>query len=76
METKTFKVPNIGCAGCVSKIKSELGQLSGVTQVEADPQTKVVTVQWQEPASWPVIERRLIDIDYGPADTQPVFDDF
>jgi copper chaperone CopZ len=68
METKTFKIPNIGCAGCVSKIKSELGQIDGIAHVAADPQTQIVTVQWQPPASWTVIESRLIDIDYGPAD--------
>jgi copper chaperone CopZ len=68
METKTFKVPNIGCEGCISKIKSELGQINGVEHIEADVQTQVVTVQWQQPASWLAIESRLIDIDYGPAD--------
>lgn len=68
METKTFKVPNIGCQGCVSKIKTELDQLNGVTSVEGNSSTKVVTVQWQEPASWSVIESRLIDIDYSPED--------
>ena len=68
MDTKTFKVPNIGCTGCVSKISAELGQINGVLHVEGDPQTQIVTVQWQEPASWSVIESRLIDIDYSPAD--------
>lgn len=68
METKTFKVPNIGCAGCVSKIKSELEQIDGVQQVDGNPQTQIVTVQWHAPADWAVIEKRLIDIDYGPAD--------
>lgn len=67
METKTFKIPNIGCDGCVSKIKDEIGQLAGVAQVDAYKDTKVVTVQWQNPASWQVIERRLVEIDYAPA---------
>jgi copper chaperone CopZ len=68
METKTFKVPNIGCEGCVSKIKSELGQLNGVMSVDGNSSTKVVTVEWHEPTSWPLIESRLIDIDYSPED--------
>ncbi len=67
METKTFKIPNIGCDGCVSKIKDEIGQLAGVAPVDAYKDTKVVTVQWQNPASWQVIERRLVEIDYAPA---------
>jgi copper chaperone CopZ len=68
METKTFKVPHIGCEGCVSKIKTELGQLNGVVSVEGNSNTKVVTVQWHKPASWPVIESRLNDMDYEPID--------
>lgn len=67
METKTFKVPNIGCDGCVTKIKEELRQLNGVTQVEGDKTTQIVTVQWQAPASWQLIEKRLIEIDYPSA---------
>jgi copper chaperone CopZ len=66
MESKTFKVPNIGCDGCVSTIKNELGQLAGVTRVDADRDTKVVTVQWQPPASWQEIESHLTEIDYAP----------
>lgn len=66
MESKTFKVPNIGCDGCVSTIKNEIGQLVGVARVEADKDTKVVTVQWQNPATWSEIERHLSEIDYAP----------
>lgn len=66
MDTKTFKVPNIGCDGCVSTIKNEIGQLAGVAHVDADKDTKVVTVQWQNPASWQAIEHRLVEIDYAP----------
>jgi copper chaperone CopZ len=66
METKTFKVPNIGCEGCVSKIKQEVGNLAGVIQVDADKDTKLTTVQWQAPASWSLIKNRLNEIDYSP----------
>lgn len=67
MQNKTFRVPNIGCDGCVGKIKSELGAIAGVAQVEGDTQTKLVTVLWQEPATWQEIEKRLADSDYAPA---------
>jgi copper chaperone len=70
METKTFTVPNIGCEGCVKKIKQTIGQIAGVTQVDADENTKVVTVQWQTPASWESIKSSLIEIDYPPAETE------
>ena len=66
METKTFKVPNIGCDGCVKTIKNEVGQLSGVQRVEADKDSKVVTVSWDKPASWQEIEGKLVEIDYAP----------
>mgnify|MGYP001284932110 CR=1 FL=1 len=66
MDSKTFKVPNIGCDGCVSTIKNEIGQLAGVARVDADKDTKIVTVQWQNPASWSGIEQRLVEIDYAP----------
>ena len=67
METRTFEVPNIGCDACISQIKAKLGQLAGVTQVEGDRATRIITVQWQEPSSWPLIKHRLIEIDYPPA---------
>ncbi|MEO8607897.1 MAG: heavy-metal-associated domain-containing protein [Chloroflexota bacterium] len=66
METKTFKIPNIGCDGCISKIKQEVGSLAGIIQVEADKDSKIATVQWQAPASWSLIETRLMEIDYAP----------
>ena len=36
MTSKTFEVPNIGCAGCVAAIKMELEDLSGVQSVSGD----------------------------------------
>ncbi len=67
MERKTFQVPNIGCDGCVRTIKSEVSQINGVKQVDADVKTKVVTVEWDTPASWQGIESKLVEIDYAPA---------
>jgi copper chaperone CopZ len=67
MESKTFAVPNIGCDGCVRTIQNEISQLAGVTTVSADRDSKVVTVQWNAPASWQTIEEKLVEIDYAPA---------
>jgi copper chaperone len=69
METKTFAVPNIGCDGCVRTIKTEIGEIAGVKQVDADENTKIVTVKWDNPASWMAIENKLVEIDYPPANT-------
>lgn len=66
MQTKTFKVPNVGCDGCVNTIKSEVGELSGVKSVSGVVDTKMVTVEWDTPASWEQIEATLVEIDYAP----------
>ncbi len=66
METKTFKVPGISCGHCVQTIKTEVGDLAGVTSVEADQQTKMVTVAWGSPADWEKIRATLVEINYPP----------
>jgi copper chaperone CopZ len=66
MESKTFKVPNIGCNGCVSTIVSELKTLDGVKQVEGSVDTKQVTVTWDSPATWEQIVSTLTEIEYAP----------
>ncbi|PJF47965.1 MAG: cation transporter [Chloroflexi bacterium] len=66
MNTKTFRIPNIGCDGCARTIQNELKDLPGVTSVQADPATKMVTVTWDEPARWDAIREKLIAIHYPP----------
>ena len=68
MQTKTFEVPNISCKHCVMTIKNELGDLSGVQDVQADQETRIVTVQYDTPASWDQIKDLLVEINYPPAD--------
>jgi copper chaperone CopZ len=66
METKTFTVPNINCGGCTRTIETKLGDVAGVTRVEADPRTRRVTVAWEEPATWEKIQSLLQRINYPP----------
>lgn len=66
MESKTFKVPNIGCNGCVNAVKGELGDLEGVKTVDAAVDTKIVTVEYDAPANWEQIVSALQEIDYAP----------
>jgi hypothetical protein len=40
--------------------------LSGVTGVNADQESKQVTVSWEEPATWDSIESLLVEINYPP----------
>jgi len=66
METKTFIVPNITCAHCVHTIEMEVGELPGVTGVDAEEQSKRVTISWQDPATWDAINNLLVEINYPP----------
>ncbi|MGH2369414.1 MAG: heavy-metal-associated domain-containing protein [Chloroflexota bacterium] len=67
MTTKMFTVPNISCAHCVQTVKMEVGEIPGVQRVEADQESKRVTVEWTEPATWEEIEDLLEEINYPPA---------
>jgi copper chaperone CopZ len=68
VESKTVKVPNIGCDGCVKAIQGEVSEINGVVSVEGDPNTQVVVVQWESPADWATIREKMTEIEYAPAD--------
>jgi len=63
-ELKTFRVPNIGCDGCVRTIQTEVADVPGVRNVIADLGTKTVVVEWVEPATRAMVEEKLREIDY------------
>ena len=65
-ETRTFTVPNISCSHCVHSIKTEVGEIAGVTEVQVDEKTKVVHVSWHTLATWDGIVAALKAIDYPP----------
>jgi len=67
MSEKTVTVPNISCGHCTHTIEMELGELPGVTKVQADKDTKNVIVSWEPPATWEQIESTLQEINYPPA---------
>ena len=64
MAQTTLSVPTISCGHCVSAIESELVDLQGVTTVNADAETKTVTVEWDAPASIEGIRATLTEINY------------
>lgn len=66
MDTKTFKVPNMTCNGCISTVRGEIEQLTGVINVDINKPAQLVTVEWNAPASWELIEKALIEIEYAP----------
>jgi copper chaperone CopZ len=67
METQTFTIPNITCGHCVMTIKNEPLELDGIKQVDGDPDTKTIAVEWDAPANRQKIIDLLREINY-PAD--------
>lgn len=68
MTTKTFEVPNISCGHCVMAVQNEVGELEGVSKVQADENTRMVTVEFDAPATWETIKATLVEINYPPAE--------
>ena len=67
--TKTVSVPGISCGHCVATIQRELGELTGVTQVQAEETAKTVTVTWDpDTTNWDAIADLLREIDFAPAE--------
>lgn len=69
MSEAKFFIPNISCGHCVHSIKMELGDLPGVSNVEASESTKEVLVEFEPPASREQIVSLLQEINYAPAKT-------
>ncbi len=67
MDSKTFQAPAIHCGHCTNAIQMEIGDLPGVKEVSADVDTKLVTVRWEQPATWESIKDLLEEIGYPPA---------
>jgi len=65
-DTKTFKVPNIGCDGCVRTIALELNNQPGISKVVGEVDSQLVTVEWEQPMTWEQIVTVLKSIDYAP----------
>ena len=66
METKTVKVPAIGCNGCVNTIKGELSAMPGVQSVEGSAADKTITVSFDAPLTWAQIVEKMTEIEYAP----------
>ena len=66
MTTVTYKIPNISCGHCVHTVKMEVGDLTGVTSVEADAETKSATIVFESPATEEQIVALLGEINYPP----------
>ncbi|MER5317782.1 heavy-metal-associated domain-containing protein [Streptosporangium roseum] len=49
MSATTYTVKGMTCGHCVSSVKEEVGEVAGVTSVEVDLATGLLTVQSEQP---------------------------
>ncbi|MBN2038735.1 MAG: heavy-metal-associated domain-containing protein [Spirochaetes bacterium] len=68
MKTNQLSIPNISCGHCVMAIKEELSEIDGVSIVEGDPDSKIISVTWDAPATLEQIKEKLAEINYPSAD--------
>ncbi len=65
MTKKNIKIENINCEHCTNTIEEELNDLKGVISVKANKDSKMVTIEWQEPpATWQQITDLLEEIGF------------
>lgn len=68
MKSVTYTVPNISCKHCTHTIAMELSDIKGVSKVDADVQTRLVKVDFVEPATENMIRKTLAEINYPAAE--------
>ena len=59
-----FKVPEMTCGGCVSNITRAIKTVDANATVQADPQTKTVSVETQSPEA--TIKAAMAKVGYRP----------
>ena len=64
MAKETLSVPKISCGHCVMAIKNELSELEGVREVEGNPESKQITVDFDAPMTLEKIRATLQEINY------------
>lgn len=62
--TKTYVVPNISCGHCTTTIERELKLVAGVERVQAEEESKHVTVDVKDAAVLSAVEAMLDEIGY------------
>lgn len=64
MSTVTFSIPGISCNHCVHTIKTEVGEIPGVSSVDATADGKQATISFDDPATEEAIRALLAEINY------------
>ena len=68
MTTVTYNIPGINCGHCVHTIQMEVGELPGVSLVEASADSKTATVTFDAPATEEAIKSLLVEINFPATD--------
>uniref|UniRef100_A0A7C4MNZ2 Copper chaperone n=1 Tax=Desulfatirhabdium butyrativorans TaxID=340467 RepID=A0A7C4MNZ2_9BACT len=64
MQQKQFIIPNISCGHCVRTITNELTEIPGVANVSGNPETKQITVEFDDSLSVETLLSTLKEIGY------------
>jgi len=64
MISKTYLIPNISCGHCTATIERELAPLDGVEKVNAQVETKQVTVEVNDENILREVENTLNEIGF------------
>ncbi|MEU6432216.1 copper ion binding protein [Microbispora sp. NPDC046973] len=70
MTTATYTVAGMTCGHCVSSVKEEVGEVPGVTGVEVDLATGIVTVESDSPVDTAQIRAAVEEAGYEVVDKQ------
>ncbi|MBB4919837.1 heavy-metal-associated domain-containing protein [Streptosporangium saharense] len=68
MSTTTYTVKGMTCGHCVSSVKEEVGEVPGVTGVEVDLATGLLTVSGQGPVGDEAVRAAVRTAGYEVAD--------
>ncbi|MEN6571988.1 MAG: heavy metal-associated domain-containing protein [Anaerolineaceae bacterium] len=64
MNTIKFNVPSMHCMHCEHTVKSELSEFPGVKSVNVSLDNKIVTVEYEAPATVENMKALLAEINY------------
>ncbi len=55
MVTTTFEVPGMTCGHCTGAVTEGLNKITGVTKIEVDLDTKIVSIESESHVEWELI---------------------
>ncbi|HLU10830.1 MAG TPA: heavy metal-associated domain-containing protein [Oceanobacillus sp.] len=71
MQSTTFQLPSVAAETDWVVVENALRQINGMRHVEVHRLTRLVTVQYSDPASWDDISRTLDGLGYVPDNAEP-----